>query len=143
MKVVPLRRLFLCSNEQTVKEICAFRMTVFPVRITLSVFWTHSSPKRLFTKLMKVPISILLDNFLILGKTLEEAILNRDTVIYLLKNLGYVINLTKSLFHPIQRIEFLGMIIDLAEMTVSLSEEKVESIYKRFQDIYCQCRRCQ
>ena len=92
---------------------------------------------------MKVPISILLDNFLILGKTLEEAILNRDAVIYLLKNLGYVINLKKSLFHPIQRIEFLGMIIDLAEMTVSLSEEKVESIYKRFQDIYCQCRRCQ
>ena len=142
MQFVPLRHLFLCSIEQTVKEICAFRTTAFPVRITLSVFWTQSSPK-VFTKLMKVPISILLDNFLILGKTLEEAILNRDTVIYLIKNLGYVINLKKSLFHPIQRIEFLGMIIDLAEMTVSLSQEKVESIYKRFQDIYCQCRRCQ
>ena len=45
MQVVPLRRLFLCSIEQTVKEICAFRMTAFPVRITLSVFWTHSSRK--------------------------------------------------------------------------------------------------
>ena len=44
MQVVPLRRLFLCSIEQTVKEICAFQMTAFPVRITLPVFWTQSSP---------------------------------------------------------------------------------------------------
>ena len=92
---------------------------------------------------MKVPISILLEDFIILVKTLEEAILNRDTVIYLLKNLGYVINLKKSLFHRTQRIEFLAMIIDLVDMTVSLSQEKVESISKRFQDIYCQFRRCQ
>ena len=106
------------------------------------VFGPSPAP-RLFTKLMKVPISILLEDFIILVKTLEEAILNRDTVIYLLKNLGYVINLKKSLFHPTQRIEFLAMIIDLADMTVSLSQEKVESISKRFQDIYCQCRRCQ
>ena len=56
----------------------------------------------LFTKLIKLPVSILrklyiriiayLDDFLILGKTLEEAILSRDTVIYLLQNLGFVIN---------------------------------------------------
>ena len=57
------------------------------------------SPK-LLTKLIKRPVSILrklylriivyLDDFLILGKTLEEKILRRDTVIYLLQNLGFV-----------------------------------------------------
>ena len=56
----------------------------------------------LFSKLIKVTVSILrklyiriivyLYGFLILGKTLEEAILSRDTVIYLLQNLGFVIN---------------------------------------------------
>ena len=45
MQAVPQRRLFLCSIEQTVKEICAFRMRAFPRRITFSVFWTLSSPK--------------------------------------------------------------------------------------------------
>ena len=131
MQVVPLRRLFLCSNEQTVKEICAFRMRTFPVRITWSVFWTQSSPKVVY----KINESANLHLSLILGKRLEKAILNRDTVIYLLRNLGYVINLKKSLLHPTQRIEFLGMIIGLVEMTVSMSQEKVEPISKRFQDI--------
>ena len=67
---------------------------------------------------MYIRIKVHLDNFLILGKTLEEAILSRDTVIYLLQNLRFVISLKKSVLHPTQRIEFLGMIIDLMEMTV-------------------------
>ena len=119
-------------------------MVGFPVQISLSVFWTWFCPK-LFTKSIKVPVSILrklyigitvhLDGFLILGKNLEETILSRDSVIYLLQNLGFVINLKKSVLHPTQRIEFLRMIIDSVEMTVTLPQEKVESISKRYQDI--------
>ena len=66
---------------------------------------------RLFKKLIKAPVSIFrklyikiivyLDDFLILGKTLEETILSRDTI-YLLQNLGFVINLKKSVVHPKQ-----------------------------------------
>ena len=44
-------------------------------------------------------------------------------MIYLLQNLGFVMNLKKSVFHPTQRIEFLGMIKDSVEMTVSLPQE--------------------
>ena len=144
MQVGPQRRLFLCPIEQTVKEICTFRMGRFPVRKSLSVFWTWSSP-RVVTKLIKVPVSILhtsyirvivyLDDFLILKKTLEETILSKDTVIYLLQNLGFVINLRKSVLHPTQRIEFLEMIIGPVEMTVSLPQKRVESIFKKCQDI--------
>ena len=99
---------------------------------------------RLFAKLIKASLSILhklyiriivyLDDFLILGKTLEETILSRDTAVYLLQNLGFVINLKKSVLQPTQRTEFLGMIIDSVEMTVSLPQEKLESISKRCQD---------
>ena len=143
MQVGPQRRLFSCSIEQRVKKICTCRMGGFPVQIPLSVFWTWSSPN-LFAKLIKVPVSILrklyiriivyLDDFLILGKTLQETILSRDTVIYLLQNLGFVKKLKKSVLHPTQRIEFLGMIIDSVEITVSLSQENGESISKRCQD---------
>ena len=57
-------------------------------------------------------------------------------MIYLSQNLGFVIKLKKSVFHPTKRIEFLGMIIDSVEMTVSLTQKKVESIPKRCQDIF-------
>ena len=56
-------------------------------------------------------------------------------MIYLLQNLGFVINLKKEVFHPTQRIEFLWIIIDSVEMTVSLPQKKVESISKRCQYI--------
>ena len=68
----------------------------------------------LFTKLIKVLVSILrnlyiriivyLDDILILGKTLKETILSRDTVIYLLQNLEFAINLKKSVLHSKSRI---------------------------------------
>ena len=84
-----------------------------------------------------IRIILYLDDFLIQGKTCEEAILSRDTVIYLLQNLEFVVNLKKSILHPTQtqRIEFLGIIIDSVEMTMSLPQEKVESVFKRYQDI--------
>ena len=68
-------------------------------------------------------------------KTLEETILSRDTVIFLLQNLRFVINSKKSVLHLTQRTEFLEMIINLVEITVSQPQEKVESISKRCQDI--------
>ena len=53
-------------------------------------------------------------------------------MIYLLQNLGFVINLKKEVFHPTQRIEFLWIIIDSVEMTVSLPQKKVESVYNQY-----------
>ena len=101
MQVGPQRPLFLCSIEQTVKEICTFREWEGSLSEFLLRFGLCPAP-RLSTKLMKMPVSILrklyiriivyLDDF-ILGKISEEAILGRDTVIYLLQNLGFVIHL--------------------------------------------------
>ena len=111
-------------------------------------FGLGPAPK-LFTKLIKVPVSILcklyiriiayLDDLLTLGKTLEGRIISRDTVVYLLQNLGFVINLKKSVVHPTQRIKFFKMILDLVEMVVSLPHKKLESI----SNFYFQCRKCQ
>ena len=124
MQVGPQRRLFLCFIEQTVTEICTFQMGEFPVQISLSVIWTWSSPKVIY-KINKfyIRITVYLDDFLILGKILEETILSMDTVIYLLQKLAFVINLKKSALHPIQRMEFLGMFIDSVEKMVSLPQE--------------------
>ena len=67
---------------------------------------------RKFTKLMGIPISLLrklyvrlfifLDNILLMLFSKEELTLARDTLIYLLQNLGFLINCKKSVLEPCQ-----------------------------------------
>ena len=69
---------------------------------------------RIFTQLLKVPVSVLrclniliilyLDDMLLIGHTIEETLMARDTVIFLLQQLGFVLNLKKSVLTPTQRI---------------------------------------
>ena len=72
----------------------------------------------MFTKLMKVPIALMqrlnirliiyLDDMLIMPRSVQELISHRETVIYLLQNLGFALILKKSVLEPSERIEFLG-----------------------------------
>jgi hypothetical protein len=91
-----------------------------------------------FTKLLKVPITlarrlgimlvIYLDDMLIRAGSMSEALEARDTLIFLLENLGFTINRKKSILQPTHRLEFLGMEIDTLEMTITLPERKVQEI---------------
>ena len=47
---------------------------------------------------------------------------------YLLENLGFVINLEKSVFVPTQQLEFLGFVINTIDMTLLLPRDKVTAI---------------
>ena len=79
---------------------------------------------RIFTKLLKIPVSVLrritirmviyLDDMLVMGQTMEEI------VIFLLHHLGFVLNLEKSILNPVQEIEFLGVTINSVKMCLSL-----------------------
>ena len=89
---------------------------------------------RVFTKLLKLPVSALrrlniliiiyLDDMLLTGYKIEETLMARDTVIFLLQQLGFVLNLKKSVLPPTQRIEFLGVTVDSLIMTLSLLERR-------------------
>ena len=89
---------------------------------------------RTFTKLLKVPIAFLrrlniriiiyLDDMLIFGSSMEEALRARDSVITLLQRLGLTINWEKSSLIPLPSCEFLGMIVSSLDMTISLPREK-------------------
>ena len=97
-----------------------------------------------FTKILKVPISLLrrlqirviiyLDDMLLMSQTLEELLMSRDTIIFLLTHLGFVINLKKSILVPVQQIEFLGLDIDYVEMKLFLPQRKVEEIVQMSQN---------
>ena len=100
---------------------------------------------RLFTKLMKVPMTILrrlniclivyLDDILIMGASMEEILMARDTVIYLLEALGFVINWAKSVLEPAKVMEFLGIVIDSVAMTMLLTEEKITKLTNSCQKV--------
>ena len=85
-----------------------------------------SSAPKIFTKLLKMPISIprriniwiviYLDNMLMMGQTLEEILIARDTVILLLQNLVFVLNLDKSILSLAQKIELLWVKIKFLNM---------------------------
>ena len=68
----------------------------------------------------------------------EELEIGRDTLIFLLQHLGYVINVKKSVLYPTKTIQFLGIIINVIKMELSLSEEKVQKILMRCQKTFDQ-----
>ena len=100
---------------------------------------------RIFSKLLKVPIALLrrlnirlmiyLDGILLMGRTLEEILMSRDTLTFLFQHLGFVINLKKSVLKPSQQIEFLGLKIDTHTMTLALTEEKMEKLILKCQNL--------
>ena len=94
-----------------------------------------------FTKLMKIPIALLrklkvkliiyLDDILLMAPSKEELEMGRDTLIFILQHLGFVINVKKSVLDPTRTIEFLGIVINSVKMELSLSRDKIRGILTR------------
>lgn len=107
-----------------------------------------------YTKLMKPVISYLrergftsvlyLDDFLLMGNSKEECLLNVKTTLEFLEKLGLIINYNKSILVPSKRIKYLGMIYDSKRMIVTIPGEKKDAIVKWASDLkrnnYCKIR---
>ena len=100
-----------------------------------------SSAPRIFTKLTKVPIPVFrrlniviclyLDGILLIAHSRKEMIVARDTLIFLIQNLGFLINIKKPVYQTCQKIEFLGVIVDSKEINTPLPQEKVLAIIEQ------------
>ena len=62
--------------------------------------------------------------------------LSRDTLIFLLHILDFVISTKKKVFELTLQLKFLGLSIDTPQMTLSLTEEKLAKVIKSCQDTY-------
>ena len=101
---------------------------------------------RVFTKIFKVPVSLLrhliiriliyLDDMSLISQSIERLLVARDTVIFLLEHLGFVINLKMSVREPLQTIEYLGLVIHSIRLTFSLTEKKVNGILQECRIIF-------
>ena len=79
---------------------------------------------------------IYLDDLLILGNSMSEIFIARDSVIFLLEHPGFVINLKKCVLDPAQEIGFLGLTVNSQTMTLSLQEEKIGKIKHQCLTLY-------
>ena len=69
---------------------------------------------------------------LLVGRTTENVQMYRDTVILLLQELGFVINLKKSVMTPSKKMEFLGLIINSKDLSSRRETPKSEITMFRF-----------
>ena len=93
----------------------------------------------IFTKVSKVPFShlqskgfvsvVFVDDSYLQGNTYKACHHNIESTIELLQNLGFTVHPTKSVLTPTQKITFLGLIIDSAQMTLEIAEEKKNKIH--------------
>ena len=100
-----------------------------------------ASGPQLFTKIMKPIIALLrrigvrlviyLDDILLLNQSQDGLQKDRDTLLWLLHNLDWLINWKKSVLDPSQHLEFLGLTIDSIKMEITLSETKVAGIKQK------------
>ena len=80
---------------------------------------------------LNILITIYLDIMLLIGHAIQETLIAGDTEVLLLQQLGFVLNLKKSVLTPIQRREFLGLTVDSLIMTLSVPEKKVSKLQKQ------------
>ena len=72
---------------------------------------------------------------LLMGHSIEEINMCRDTLIFFLQHLGFAINWKKSALIPVQEIESLGLKINSVNLEISLTEEKTQKVKTKCQNL--------
>ncbi|KAN0030092.1 hypothetical protein ACTFIV_011315 [Dictyostelium citrinum] len=103
-----------------------------------------STAPRIFTMLLRPVLRMLrelnvsviayLDDLLIVGSTKEECLSNLNKTMELLLELGFKLNLEKSVLEPTQSITFLGLQIDSISMQLLVPKEKKKSVIKEIRN---------
>ena len=105
----------------------------------LCLCFGSGTTSKIFTKLLKIPISIpgrknirigqyiykyldIFGQYAPKSSKMKEILLSRDTVIFLLHYLEFELNLKKSFVNPVQEIEFLDITINYLKMCLSLPQ---------------------
>ena len=63
---------------------------------------------------------------LFIETTMQEILIVTERVIFLLQHLGFAINFKNIVLTILQKIEFLGLLIDSVEFTLSVTPKNLE-----------------
>jgi hypothetical protein len=98
-----------------------------------------SSACRYFTKVLKVPLSVLrekfgvaitgyIDDTFLVDPSFKQCCTAIKASAHLFQDLGFMINFKKSVLEPVQQLEYLGFIINSKNMTVRPTVEKITKL---------------
>lgn len=82
-----------------------------------------------------IRLVIYLDDILILASSSSLCRAHLFRVLKKLLTLGFIINLEKSILVPVQRIQFLGVILDFLAMTMELPQDKLVVFLRRIKKL--------
>ena len=99
----------------------------FGARKSPGIFHRLTQSIRRMMKRRGFTVIAYLDDFLVIGDTMQECMEAMNTLISLLRELGFAIAWNKT-EGPSQNITFLGIHIDTLSLTLSLPAEKVENM---------------
>ena len=119
MCIIDLRDAYFCVNvQENYRKFLKFTWNGKLYQFTCLGQGIACAP-RLFTKIMKVPLSYLrelgviiiayLDDILIIAHSYEKCLTDTKMTVKLLQELGFVVNFIKSVLTPTQTIEHLGL----------------------------------
>ena len=70
---------------------------------------------------------VYIDDILVMGESPEQVKGYLEALIYLLRGLGFVINIPKSITTPARQIEYLGMLVDFDHFTLKSTRRETSS----------------
>ncbi|KAL0199156.1 hypothetical protein M9458_007696, partial [Cirrhinus mrigala] len=117
----------------------AYQYKVLPFGLSLSPRVFTKVAEAALAPLREVGIRILnyLDDWLILAHSRDLVCAHRDVVLNHLARLGLQVNWENSKLSPVQRISFLGVILDLVSMKACLSPERAQSVLRCVATLRC------
>ena len=141
MMKIDLKDAYYCvAISQVHQKFFRFRWKGVLYEYQVPPFGLASAP-RTFTKLLKPVMGLLrrlglttiiyLDDLFLCNKEENALIRDRDTVIWVLQTLGFVLNWEKSHLTPTRTMEFLGLMVDSDKMSLWLPSDKAEDIKAR------------
>ena len=134
--------IFFSSPQQNLSKICQISMVRQQKRIFLPMFrsWTRSKK---FYKIIESSSCCIetsqhwnnclpRDEMLLMGSTLPEILMVRDTQSFCIMTFGFCDQLQKISLYPVKQIEFQSLIIDTEKLTLALSEKDIFINMKHF-----------
>nr|XP_034336017.1 uncharacterized protein LOC109617665 isoform X1 [Crassostrea gigas] len=131
---------YSCPVHESDRKFLRFYWNGVKYQYTCLAMGLASAP-RIFTKLLKPAFSTLrkrgyanvayIDDSLLISKTHSECRENIAETAQLLDSLGLTINIEKSVFTPTKCIQFLGFVINSELMSVSLTQDRADSIREK------------
>lgn len=104
---------------------CVYEFTALPFGLS-SAPWCFTkvlNPVVEFLRARGIRMIVYLDNLLLMASCPRQLTAHLQMAVFLLQDLGFVINERKSLLQPAQSVTFLGFIIDSTRSTLSSSQE--------------------